>query len=71
MLPCNKVEVSNRHHSPCAIAAGIMPKLIAKLLMPPSKSESKKMLIQVTRIARVTFGTVLNEPPNLVLGSAT
>jgi hypothetical protein len=48
-----------------------MPKLIAKLLMPPSKSESKKMLIQVTRIARVTFGTVLNEPPNLVLGGVT
>ena len=71
MLPCNKVEVSSRHHSPCAIAAGIMPKLKAKLLTPPSNSESKKMLMQVIRIVRVTFGTVLNDPPNRVFGSAT
>jgi hypothetical protein len=48
-----------------------MPKLKAKLLTPPSNSESKKMLMQVTSIARVTFGTELNEPPNLVFGSAT
>jgi len=27
--------------------------------------------MQVTRIARVTFGTVLNDPPNLVLGNET
>jgi hypothetical protein len=71
MLPCNKVEVSNRHHSPCAIAAGIIPKLMAKLFVPPSNNDSTNMLMQVIRIARVTFGTVLNDPPNLVLGNAT
>ena len=29
------------------------------------------MLTQVIRIARVTFGTELNEPPNFVFGNAT
>ena len=68
MLPCNKVEVSKRHHSPCAMAAGIIPKASAKL---PNSNDSTKMLMQVIRIARVTFGTVLNDPPNLVFGNAT
>ena len=37
-----------------------------------SKSnERTKMLMQVIRIARVNFGTVLKVPPNLVLGNAT
>jgi hypothetical protein len=61
------VEVINRHHSPCAIAAGIIPNESAKL---PSNSDSANMLTQVIKMARVTFGTVLNDPPNLVLGSA-
>jgi hypothetical protein len=68
MLPCNKVEVSKRHHSPCAIAIGLIPKARAKL---PNSNDSTKILMQVTRIARVTFGTVLNDPPNLVLGNET
>jgi hypothetical protein len=50
------------------MAAGIIPKASAKL---PNSNDSTKMLMQVARIARVTFGTVLNDPPNLVLGNAT
>jgi hypothetical protein len=50
------------------MAAGIIPKASAKL---PKSNDSIKVLMQVTRIVRVTFGTVLNDPPNLVLGSAT
>jgi hypothetical protein len=50
------------------MAAGIIPKASAKL---PNSNDSTKMLMQVIRIARVTFGTVLNDPPNLVFGNAT